>query len=235
VLDDSAVGACSYAATGPIRPTNRPWESGVPARVSARAGLSVSWAGDAQQGQGPGGVAGVVAQRGSDVAAAVETQDADGQVAQAGHGPGGGAGADLAGVLGEGGVADVVQRLDAAAVAGMVGDGDLASGQGNQLVVQRGLVGLDEPQVGGVLDGDQPLGVLALGVQCVGGLGHCWSRPTTIRLPPLMRGPASSGSPEVTRIGQRSECYSFTRSDLLTSGAEQGTYGCVVPGGRDRV
>src|SRR5215211_1638889 len=129
VLDDSAVGASSYAATGPIRPTNRPWESGVPARVSARAGLSVSWAGDAQQGQSPGGVAGVC------------------------------------------GAADVVQRLDAAvaAVAGMVGDGDLASGQGSQLVVRRGLVGLDEQQVGGVLDGDQPPGVLALGVQCVGG------------------------------------------------------------------
>jgi hypothetical protein len=44
--------------------------------------------------------------------AAVETQDADGEVAQAGHGPGGVAGADLAGVLGEGGVADVVQRLE---------------------------------------------------------------------------------------------------------------------------
>jgi hypothetical protein len=40
-------------------------------------------------------------------------QDADGEVAQAGHGPGGGAGAGLGGVLGEGGVAEVVQRLDA--------------------------------------------------------------------------------------------------------------------------
>ena len=67
----------------------------------------------AQQGQESGGVAGVAAQRGGDVVAAVEAQDADGEVAQAGHGPWGGAGADLAGVLGEGGVADVVQRLDA--------------------------------------------------------------------------------------------------------------------------
>jgi hypothetical protein len=43
----------------------------------------------------------------------VETQDAHGQVAQAGHGPWRGAGMDLAGVLGEGDIADVVQRLDA--------------------------------------------------------------------------------------------------------------------------
>ena len=58
-------------------------------------------------------MAGVVAQGGGDVAVAVPPQDADGEVAQAGHGPRGGAGADLAGVLGEGDIADVVQRLDA--------------------------------------------------------------------------------------------------------------------------
>jgi hypothetical protein len=54
-----------------------------------------------------------VAQRGGDVAMAVGVQVADGEVAEAGHGPGGGASADLGGVLSEGGVADVVQRLDA--------------------------------------------------------------------------------------------------------------------------
>src|SRR4029453_17104405 len=68
---------------------------------------------DAQQRQDPGGVAGVAAQRGGDVVVAAGVQDADGQVAQAGHGPGGGAGADLGGVLGKGGIAEVVQRLDA--------------------------------------------------------------------------------------------------------------------------
>jgi hypothetical protein len=56
-----------------------------------------------------------------------------------------------------------------AAVAGVVGDGDLAPGQGGQLVVQGGLVGLDDQQVGGVLGGDQPVGVGVLGVERVGG------------------------------------------------------------------
>jgi hypothetical protein len=56
-----------------------------------------------------------------------------------------------------------------AAVAGVVGDGDLAPGQGGELVVQAGLVGLDDQQVGGVLVGDQPVGVLTLGVHGVGG------------------------------------------------------------------
>jgi hypothetical protein len=64
------------------------------------------------RGQDPGGVAGVAAQRGGNVAVPVPPQDADGEVAQAGHGPEGGAGADLGGVLGEGDIADVVQRLD---------------------------------------------------------------------------------------------------------------------------
>jgi hypothetical protein len=55
----------------------------------------------------------VAAQRGGDIAVAAQAQDADGGVAQAGHGPWGVAGAELRRVLGEGGVADVVQRLDA--------------------------------------------------------------------------------------------------------------------------
>ncbi len=38
-----------------------------------------------------------------------------------------------------------------------------------QAILQGGLVGLDDQEVGGVLVGDQPLGVLALGVQRVGG------------------------------------------------------------------
>ena len=52
---------------------------------------------------------------------AVGAQDGDGKVAQAGHGAGGGAGAELGGVLGVGGVADVVQRLDAPVPADPVG------------------------------------------------------------------------------------------------------------------
>src|SRR5215216_2287573 len=85
------------------------------------AGVSGSRAGDAEQGQDSGGVAGVAAQGGGDVAVAAGAQDADGEVAQAGHGPWRGAGAELVGVLGEGDVADVVQRLDAPVAAHVVG------------------------------------------------------------------------------------------------------------------
>jgi hypothetical protein len=56
-----------------------------------------------------------------------------------------------------------------AAVAGVVGDWDVPPWQGFELAVERGLVGLDEQQVGGVLVGDQPLGVLTLGVERIGG------------------------------------------------------------------
>jgi len=56
-----------------------------------------------------------------------------------------------------------------AAVAGVVGDRDLAPGQSLELLVQGGLVGLDDRQVGGVLDAGQPVGVLTLGVEGVGG------------------------------------------------------------------
>jgi hypothetical protein len=41
-----------------------------------------------------------------------------------------------------------------AAVAGVVGDGNLAPRQAGELVVQGGLVVLDDEQIGGVLDGD---------------------------------------------------------------------------------
>jgi hypothetical protein len=56
---------------------------------------------------------------------AVGLEDADGEVAQVGHGghgAGGGAGEDLGGVLGEGDIADVVQRLDAPVAADVVGE-----------------------------------------------------------------------------------------------------------------
>ena len=83
--------------------------------------MAVSWAGDAKQWQDSSRVAGVAAQRGGDVAVTVPPQDADGEIAQAGHGAGGGAGPDLGGVLGEGGVAEVVQRLDAPVAPDPVG------------------------------------------------------------------------------------------------------------------
>ena len=53
---------------------------------SASAGVSGSRACDAEEGQDSGGVAGVAAQRGGDVAVPVPPEDADGEVAQAGHG-----------------------------------------------------------------------------------------------------------------------------------------------------
>jgi hypothetical protein len=104
-----------------------------------------------------------MAQGGSDVAVAVGAQDADGEVAQTGHGAWCSAGADLGGVLGEGDVAEVttlrvrcsmrpwprsrsrvgIRYRDQ--VPGQV----LAAGQ------QGGLVGLDREQVVGLLVGDQ--------------------------------------------------------------------------------
>jgi len=62
-----------------------------------------------------------------------------------------------------------------AVVAGAVGDGDVWPGQDLELVVQRGLVALDDEQVGGVLVGDQPVGVLALGVERVLCRGRCYA------------------------------------------------------------
>jgi hypothetical protein len=72
-----------------------------------------SWACDAEERQDAGGVAGVAAQRGGDVAVTVAPQDGDREVAQTCQDLGRGAGAQLVGVLGEGDIADVVQRLDA--------------------------------------------------------------------------------------------------------------------------
>jgi hypothetical protein len=69
-----------------------------------------------------------------------------------------------------------------AAVAGVVLDGDLPPGQGSELLVQGGMVGLDEQQVGGVLDGDQPLGVLTVGV-----------RASAVTTRPARSKPSSSG------------------------------------------
>lgn len=86
-----------------------------------RAGRSSSRDGDAKQAERSGGIAGVVAQRGSEVDLAANAQDPDGQVADGRHGPGRVAGADLGGVLGEGDVADVMQRLDAPVAADEVG------------------------------------------------------------------------------------------------------------------
>jgi hypothetical protein len=67
--------------------------------------------------------------------------------------------------------------LDAAmaAVAGAVGDGDLVPRQGDELLVEGGLVVLDDQQPGGVLVGDQPVGVLALGVQRILCRGPCYA------------------------------------------------------------
>jgi hypothetical protein len=55
-----------------------------------------------------------------------------------------------------------------AAVAGVILGWDVAPRQGGQLAMQGGLVGLYDQDVGGVLGGDQPVGVVAMGVQCVG-------------------------------------------------------------------
>jgi hypothetical protein len=63
---------------------------------------------DAEGGEGSAWVASVAAQRGGDVDQARPAQHADDQVAQGRHDIGSGAGAELGGVLGEGGVAKVV-------------------------------------------------------------------------------------------------------------------------------
>src|SRR5215216_3644226 len=100
-----------------------------------------SSAGDAEEGQQSGGVASVAAQRGGDVAVPAGAQDADGEVAQASHDPGSVAGTDLGSVLGEGGVADVVQRLDAPLTpnpVGQAGGAGLGAGEAGDRVHRHG-------------------------------------------------------------------------------------------------
>ena len=77
--------------TGTGSATATPWPAllVVPRRASAKCGNVGSWGCDAEEDEGSGGVAGVVTQGGGDVAVAVETQDADGEVAQARHSLGG--------------------------------------------------------------------------------------------------------------------------------------------------
>jgi hypothetical protein len=73
----------------------------------------------------------VAAQRGGDVDRPRPAEHPDDPVAQGRHDVGSGAGADLGAVLGEGGVADVVQRLDRPVPAQQVGEaggGDLREG-----------------------------------------------------------------------------------------------------------
>jgi hypothetical protein len=145
------------------------------------------------------------AQRGGDVAVAVGPEDADGEVAQAGHGPGGGGGAGLGGVFGEGGVADVVQGLDAPVPADPVGQagraglgggeaGDRVDGMGAPLVAGKrpdpagdadGLGGVGEVQVsdGGDLQAADlgpavaaVAGVVLDGTWCQGRVASWWCR-----------------------------------------------------------
>src|SRR4029450_4078672 len=94
--------------------------------------------GDPEGGEGSGGVAGVVPQGSGEVDWPGAAQRADGQVAQAGHDLGAGAGAQLGGVLGEGGVAQVVpavlDRPVPAEVVGEAGRAGLGEGEaGNRI------------------------------------------------------------------------------------------------------
>src|SRR4029450_13170308 len=102
-----------------------------------------SWVSDREGGQGPGGVAGVVAQGGGEVDRPGAAQRANGEVAQGRHDVGAGAGADLGAVLGEAGVADVVQAvLDRPVPAEVVGE--------------PGGAGLGEGEAGDRIDGHGP-------------------------------------------------------------------------------
>jgi hypothetical protein len=74
--------------------------------------MLVSSEADPEGGQGSAWVAGVAAQRDGEVDRPRPTEHPDDQVAQGRHDVGTGAGAELGGVLGEGSVADVVQRLE---------------------------------------------------------------------------------------------------------------------------
>jgi len=118
--------------------------------------MSVSSEADPEGGERSAGVAGVAAQRGGEVDRPRPTELADDQVAQGRHDVWGGAGADLGAVLGEGGVADVVQRLDGPVPTDEVG--------------QAGGAGLGVGEAGDGLDrhGRAPPGMVA---QVAGGAG----------------------------------------------------------------
>src|SRR4030095_1771680 len=81
-------------------------------RVMSGSSVATGAECDAEGGQGSVWVAGVAAQRGGDVDRSGAAEDADDQVAEGRHDAGAAAGAQLRGVLAEGGVADVMQRLD---------------------------------------------------------------------------------------------------------------------------
>src|SRR5215469_2482388 len=98
---------------------------GIVSRCSFR-----SCRGELEGGQGPGGVAGVVAAGGGDVAVGAEFPDGGANVAQGGHDPAAVAGAGLGDVFAEGDVADVVEGFDArsrsCSRAGLISDDDTA-------------------------------------------------------------------------------------------------------------
>jgi hypothetical protein len=73
-----------------------------------------------------------------------------------------------------------------AAVAGAVLGWDVAPGQGGELVVQGGLVGLHYQDVGGLLGGDQPVGVLALAVHGIWGSSSELAPPCSPEVAPPM-------------------------------------------------
>jgi hypothetical protein len=81
----------------------------------------------------------------------------------------------------------------------VVGDGDLTPRQRLELVVQGGLVGLHHQQVGGVPLGDQPVGMLALGVERIGG-DHSAAEVQTVQQRPepgdLVGGGVDIGLPQ---------------------------------------
>ena len=90
-------------------------------KATAMSKEPASCVGDSEGGQGSVWVAGVAAQRGGEVDRPGPAEHADDQVAQAGHDLGPPSGADLGGVLGEGDIAEVVQRLDGPVPAQQVG------------------------------------------------------------------------------------------------------------------
>jgi hypothetical protein len=60
------------------------------------------------------------------------------------------------------------------AVTGVVGDGDLAPGQAGQLMVQRGLVGLHDQQVGGLRRCGVPAPAVSSGQRFTGVQAGSW-------------------------------------------------------------